>query len=338
MKKTSIHRHLIFGHFRFIAVFFAVVFSLHLAKLPAQDDAAPVSPFGQPAEEQPAEQTAPEEGATEAETEADVADSPAEPVDAAEEDTDVTAGIEVASADLTFGEMFRVGGWVMWPLLVCSVALIALTLYNLLAIRAQRLLQPEIVKNVDKAVGRLDLDEAVRLCEERPSPMTNILKAGLIRGAGGEVDVLMIEKGMEEASPGETASVLLPINYISVVAVISPMLGLLGTVSGMISAFRKMALSGMGRPELFADSISEALITTASGLVIGIPAMVIYFFFKYRYTAIISEISRVAGNVLKTLTMTLNYYQEHGELPPQPVEDDEEANAENLEDIRNIGA
>jgi biopolymer transport protein ExbB len=162
--------------------------------------------------------------------------------------------------------------------------------------------------------------------------MTNILKAGLTRGTRGEVDLSMIEKGMEEASPGETASVLLPINYISVVAVITPMLGLLGTVSGMISAFRRMALSGMGRPELFADSISEALITTASGLVIGIPAMVIYFFFKYRYTAIISEISRLAGNVLKTLHVTMTYYQEHGELPPR-----QETEEESL-DVRGIGA
>jgi biopolymer transport protein ExbB len=249
--------------------------------------------------------------------------------------TDPTDAMEVATADLTFGEMFEVGGWVMWPLLVCSIALIALTLYNLLAIRASRLLQPEVVKNVEDAVGRLDLEEATRLCDERPSPMTNILKAGLSRGTRGEVDIMMIEKGMEEASPGETASVLLPINYISVVAVITPMLGLLGTVSGMISAFRRMALSGMGRPELFADSISEALITTASGLVIGIPAMVIFFFFKYRYTAIISDISRQAGNVLKTLRESMTYYQEHGELPPRVDAADDD---ESLNDIRNIGA
>ena len=106
---------------------------------------------------------------------------------------------------------------------------------------------------------------------------------------------------MDEAAMEEVTSNLTPINYLSVIAVIAPMVGLLGTVSGMIKAFGNMASAGMGKPEVLADNISEALITTASGLIVGIPVMIIYFFFKNRYTGLISALNRMSGDLLQKM-------------------------------------
>jgi biopolymer transport protein ExbB len=107
-----------------------------------------------------------------------------------------------------------------------------------------------------------------------------------------------MEKAMEEASVQETAGGLKPINYLSIIAQIAPMLGLLGTVSGMIKAFQKIGLGGMGEPEKLAGDIGEAMVTTATGLVIGIPAMFFYFFLKSKYMSNVASLARVLGNLL----------------------------------------
>ncbi|HMP72276.1 MAG TPA: MotA/TolQ/ExbB proton channel family protein [Kiritimatiellia bacterium] len=208
-----------------------------------------------------------------------------------------------ASRQLTFGSMLQAGGWAMWPLGLCSLFGIGLAIYNGIVIRPARMLKPQIVDQIKNAVHDLDIERARNLCAGNPAPVTNIIQAGLERIKGDELHLESIEKGMEEYSLQEIAGHLQPINYLSVIATISPMIGLLGTVSGMIKAFQAMALGGMGRPELLADNISEALITTATGLIIGIPVMVLYFYFKNRFTAIIAAINRTCGDVLETLNV-----------------------------------
>ena len=209
----------------------------------------------------------------------------------------------VASQELTFGTMLKAGGWTMWPLGLCSLFGIGLAIYNAIVIRPARMLKPEVIDQIKSAVADLDIDRARNLCAANPAPVTNILQAGLDRIKSGELHLTSIEKGMEEYSMQEVATHLQPINYLSVIATISPMIGLLGTVSGMIKAFQAMALGGMGRPELLADNISEALITTATGLIIGIPVMVAYFYFRNRFTAIIAAINRTCGDVLESLNV-----------------------------------
>jgi len=221
----------------------------------------------------------------------------------------VTAVSEPAAApaqsrQLTFGSMLKSGGWTMWPLGACSLFGIGLVLYNAIVIRPSRMLKPLVIDQVKSAVSDLDIERARNLCAANPAPVTNIIQAGLDRIRGGELHLISIEKGMEEYSLQEVATHLQPINYLSVIATISPMIGLLGTVSGMIKAFQAMALGGMGRPELLADNISEALITTATGLIIGIPVMVAYFYFRNRYTAIIAAINRTCGDVLESLSVS----------------------------------
>lgn len=204
---------------------------------------------------------------------------------------------------LTFGSLLKSGGWTMWPLGLCSFFGIGLVIYNALVIRPSRMLKPSVVDQIKSAVSDFDVERARSLCASNPAPVTNIIQAGLDRIRGGELHLSSIEKGMEEYSLQEIAGHLQPINYLSVIATISPMIGLLGTVSGMIKAFQAMALGGMGRPELLADNISEALITTATGLIIGIPVMVAYFYFRNRFTAIVAAINRNCGDVLECLNV-----------------------------------
>ncbi|MFV0337473.1 MAG: MotA/TolQ/ExbB proton channel family protein [Chthoniobacterales bacterium] len=215
--------------------------------------------------------------------------------------------------EMTLLQMLKVGGWTMWPLGLCSIAGIALTIWNALAVRPTKMLDPAVVNDVNKHLRELDVHAAKTRCEATPCLIANVMHAGFER-VDREVSVSSIEKGMEEAAVEEIGSALVPINYISAVAVVAPMLGLLGTVSGMIRAFRAMALGGMGRPELLADNISEALITTATGLIIGIPTMVAYLYFKNRFTTIVASLNRITGNTIETLTVAIRNAQQ-GNLP-----------------------
>ncbi|MCC6355532.1 MAG: MotA/TolQ/ExbB proton channel family protein [Verrucomicrobiae bacterium] len=208
----------------------------------------------------------------------------------------------------------KAGGWCMWPLGACSVACVGLLLYNALSVRAGRLLRPDVATRINDALERLDIEGAREICKSNVNLVSSVTMAGLERIKDGNLDVSSVEKGMEEATSGEIAIHLLPINWISVIAVVSPMFGLLGTVSGMIGAFRTMSMSGMGRPELLSANISEALITTEVGLAIGIPSMIGYFYFKYQYMGIVSTLNRICGGFLQTMRDSLRR-MEAGMMP-----------------------
>jgi len=220
-----------------------------------------------------------------------------------------TATPAPAAKELTLLEMVRLGGWTMWFLGICSIAGVSLIVYNGIRVRAIRMLNPAVVSQIAADLGNLDIESAKSHCLASPCMITNIIYAGLERVTENELRLPSIEKGMEEASVEEIGHALVPINYISAAAVTAPMFGLLGTVSGMISAFRGMAVGGMGRPELLADNISEALITTATGLIVGIPCMVAYLFFKNRLTSIIASLNRQLGNLQEILTVAVKRYQ-----------------------------
>jgi len=208
-------------------------------------------------------------------------------------------GAEAAAPEqtTTLLGLLRQGGILMFPLGLLSVATIALAVYGFLAVREGNMLTPQLVPPLQDALGKAHLDEAITLCEGTPSLLTNVLNAGLQRISDGVLDMPSLEKAMEEASVEETQSGLKTISYLSIIAQIAPMVGLLGTVSGMIKAFAKIGKGAMGKPEVLAADIGEALVTTATGLIIGIPAMFLYFFLKSRYTTNVTKLGRVVGNL-----------------------------------------
>ena len=131
---------------------------------------------------------------------------------------------------------------------------------------------------------------------------TNIIAAGLNRVDLNKYNPEPIKEAIEEASSEELAGPFVYINYLSVVGSLSPMVGLLGTVSGMVKAFNVIEAEGAGSAQALAGNISEALITTATGMIVGIPAMFFFFYFKNKYGKITSRTARVVGDIEFTLT------------------------------------
>lgn len=214
------------------------------------------------------------------------------------------ASAENRPLEMNLVEAFQAGGWAMWPLLVCSIIWVGLSIYNAMMIRGRQMLAPEVQDRLEDGIRRRDYDLLTKTAAENPALLTNILGAGFERISGELLEIEAVKAGMEEAATEEVAKAMLPVNGLSIIAVISPMIGLLGTVSGMIGAFRTIALGGMGRPELFAGDINEALLTTASGLAVGIPAMISYYFFKYRFQQILARANRIAGRLVHQMERT----------------------------------
>ena len=225
---------------------------------------------------------------------APAADAPAKP--------DAPQVVEKSLAD-----MWRAGGVTMYPLGFFAILATTLIIYNFIAVRKKRFLNPDGVKKVEELVNNLQIKEAVDFCEKNPSPITNIIGCGLARADERGIDTDAVAAAMEEASVEEFAGPYVLINYLSVTASLAPMLGLYGTVSGMVKAFNTIAAEGAGSASKLADNIAEALITTATGMIVGIPAMFFFFFFKNRYGAIISSSSRIIGNLMFTMKTSLKY-------------------------------
>ena len=169
------------------------------------------------------------------------------------------------------------------PLGAFSVFMVTLIIQNYISLRAKKLLHvDQMPKLLDLMINR-KVTSALIYCKENPSLFSNTYSAGLEKYLDdNEIDFQKVKSAVEEASVEQTAKLMKPIDYLSIIGATSPMLGLLGTVSGMIKAFKTMGTSGMGKPELLAANIGEALITTATGLIIAIPAMFFFFLFQKR--------------------------------------------------------
>lgn len=194
-------------------------------------------------------------------------------------------------------DMVFAGGWAMIPLGILSVGTVGFVVFNALLIRRKNFIDNDVIERLDVAVSQLDIDGAHALCQENPGPLTNTFNYGLNEVRKDRIVPDAVEKAFENASNKELSSTFVIVNYLSVIAALSPMVGLLGTVSGMVKAFNSIAAQGMGKPELLADNISEALITTATGMTIAIPAMFFYFFFRNKFGKIVAEVNLVLGRL-----------------------------------------
>lgn len=218
------------------------------------------------------------------------------------QETTATEAATAAATDVTLLGMFAQGGWAMYPLTLFSMGMLGLIIYNAITVREKPLLMPEVLNDeIGPRLQNMDVVGALEVCQENPGPITNILACGLETTTNGNIDLKNFDDAVSESASIELARPYVFINYLQVIASVSPMVGLLGTVSGMVKAFRGIATQGMGKPELLANNISEALITTASGLIVAVPALIAYFYFKNKYGKITSGVSQVIGRTLRTL-------------------------------------
>jgi len=192
----------------------------------------------------------------------------------------------------TFFTLLVKGGPVMIPLGIASIMALAFTFERALSLRRRKVIPENFLTGLKSVFdGKPDnVDKAALYCEASKTPVGHIFKSGLQhmnRGLEG------VEKAIEDAGEREVDKLKRSLRGLSFIAYISPLLGLLGTVYGMIRAFRMSTEAGMGKAEVLASGIYEALVTTAAGLTIAIPVLLVYQYFNNRVDALVDEIDEI---------------------------------------------
>lgn len=214
----------------------------------------------------------------------------------------VAAEAATLTADrATLLELLLTGGWAMIPLGILSFAMGVFVIQNFISLRPKTLLHTEMMPELIEMMLQKKVRGALIYCRKNPSMFSNIFGAGLERVLDGVDDFSKVDESVKEASVEQMSRLMKPIDYLSIIGATAPMLGLLGTVSGMIKAFQTMGSQGMGKPELLAANIGEALITTATGLVIAIPAMFFFFGFKKGFGKTLATLGRNIGFLFDAL-------------------------------------
>lgn len=196
------------------------------------------------------------------------------------------------------------GFLIVMLLLALSVGMVALIVEHLLSIRAAVLMPPGLAENVQRQLLAGDADGAAGACRAHPSFLAFVLLAGIAEVDGGWGAV---EKSMEDATAEQSARLFRKIEYLSVIANIAPMVGLLGTVFGMIFAFQEVASSqGSARAADLATGIYQALVTTVGGLLVAIPALAAFAVFRNRVDQLVAESAYMAQHVFIPLKRRRN--------------------------------
>jgi biopolymer transport protein ExbB len=198
----------------------------------------------------------------------------------------------------TLWQTIAQGGWVMVPIALCSIATLYLIGDGVIRTAPKRVAPPEHEGNVKTLFRNGDYVGAYNYCKEHPSPLTNVLRVGVgLLGDGKEV----AEEGMSGELAKENSSMQTYISYLSVIGVCTPMIGLLGTVTGMIKAFAKLGASGIGDPSGLSAAIGEVLVATASGLIIAIPAFGAFYFLRNRAAASLHHIQDIINRLFRKM-------------------------------------
>lgn len=204
---------------------------------------------------------------------------------------EATDSAAAANDGYTFWEIVFSGGpigvSIMVVLILLSIAAVALAIEQWMTIRRDALIPPKLSDEVRSLLAAGQLASAQAKCREQESFLPFVLSRGLGEADGGWDAV---EKAMEEAATEQSARLMRRVEYLSVIASIAPMLGLLGTVAGMIMAFKQVAeTQGAARPAELAEGIYTALVTTVVGLLIAIPSLAAFAMLRNRVDELVAE-------------------------------------------------
>jgi biopolymer transport protein ExbB len=192
-------------------------------------------------------------------------------------------------------QWFARGGPIMYLILACSIIGLAVFLERLAFLRRKHLVPERFVRAVTRAWQRGEFEVAWRLCQQQDIPLTRILRAGLRKLKEGPQEV---ERAIEVTGSHEASVLGANLRFLGAISNIAPMLGFLGTVTGLITAFNVIAVQGTGDPKLMADGVSEALITTEFGLFVGIPALGAYHYLRAKVDRLLHEMEAVTIELL----------------------------------------
>ncbi|MEW6750153.1 MAG: MotA/TolQ/ExbB proton channel family protein [Candidatus Latescibacterota bacterium] len=198
-------------------------------------------------------------------------------------------------------QWFIDGGWCMWPLLFLLVLGIGFAIERLITLSRAGINAKAFFGSLEQALRDGGAEKAAELCSRTRGPVASILHAGLLRLDRGVDEV---EKAIENSADVEMAFLERGMIILATVATLAPMVGFLGTVSGMISAFQAIKVAGDVVPSQVAGGISQALITTQAGLVIGIIAQTCYNYFASRIDRIVVDMREQGGAFVDLLAET----------------------------------
>ena len=209
-------------------------------------------------------------------------------------------------------EIVQAGGWVMLPIIVCSILAAAIILERLWTLQHERVLPKRLTKQVYEWISNDELDPKHLQKLHQSSPLGQILAAGLAnRYAQREI----VKEAVEDSVRHVVHELERYLGTLGTIAGVSPLLGLLGTVLGMIKVFAAITANGVGNPGVLAGGISEALITTAAGLSVAIPALIGYRYLRGRIDGLVVEMEK---ETMKFVEIVLAQRQaSHDLLSPQ---------------------
>ncbi len=190
-----------------------------------------------------------------------------------------TGGAPAAPKATTLADMLYQGGFVMYILGVASICLVWFTAEGFVILRAKKLAPPALIARLREAFKAGNYQEAWNICKANRCFLGNVLGNGLERVGRNKdaVEFIVEETALREANDLKTNT-----TYLSVIGVVSPMIGLTGTVWGMIGAFKALGDNGIANPSLLAGKIGEVLVATMSGLVVAVPAFIFFYILRAR--------------------------------------------------------
>lgn len=221
------------------------------------------------------------------------------------EGTTAGEGTAEAASSIQVGNIIsiiREGGVSMIPIIFCSIVLLVFVFERMLFLRRARVIPKPFVRGVIEQLEQqqLEKDDAIELCQENGSPIADLFISALKKWGRPAVE---IEQAILDAGERVTSQLRKYLRLFNAISNLAPLLGLLGTVLGMIDSFNTIAeANAMGRPELLASGIGAALLTTAAGLCVAIPAYTAYAFFVGRTDKLILEMDVLAQDLVDTIS------------------------------------
>ncbi|MDI6758310.1 MAG: MotA/TolQ/ExbB proton channel family protein [Candidatus Omnitrophota bacterium] len=200
-------------------------------------------------------------------------------------------------------QVFLAGGPIMWPILLCSVWGVAIIIEKIWYLRKIKIITHDFLSKIFDKMKRHEVREALEICDNVKGPISNILKAGILKYDRPRPQII---EAIEDASLYEIPRIERNLTALATIAHVSPLLGLLGTVTGMVRCFQTIqAKSLSGNPTSpgdLAGGIWEALLTTVAGLIVAIPMFVAYNYLVNRVNSFILEMEKASTELVNFLT------------------------------------
>lgn len=200
----------------------------------------------------------------------------------------------------TLGDIISKGGPLMYVLLFLSFLAFCLIFYYLFSLRTEVVAPKNLIKQLEEK--KKDIEILSQICSENESPLAKIVAAGLETAKKTDAGYDSIKDSVEDEGARQAGALWNRIQYLQDIAIISPMVGLLGTVLGMIKSFGALYSENITpKPTIIAQGIAMALITTAAGLVIGIFSMIVYSYFRGIVNKLVAELESISGKLCREI-------------------------------------